>query len=92
MIAGILQLPDLRGQAGLDARSEVHLRPRWFIALQHPYRRLLRQRAAMVLITQFTFGTGVRNKRACRAAGKDASRQQAPIMRHEARSGLPAMD
>jgi hypothetical protein len=38
VIAGILQLPDLRGQAGLDARSEVHLGPRWFIALQHPYR------------------------------------------------------
>jgi hypothetical protein len=44
-------------------------------------RRLLRQHAAMVLITQFTFGTGVRNKRARRkscAARKDASRQQAP--------------
>jgi hypothetical protein len=34
----------------------------------------------MVLITQFTFGTGVRNKRACRAARKDASRQQAPSL------------
>ena len=38
MIAGILQLPDLRGQAGLDARREVPIGPRLFIALQHTYR------------------------------------------------------
>jgi hypothetical protein len=38
VIAGILQLPDLRGQAGLDARSEVHIGSRLFIALQHSYR------------------------------------------------------
>src|ERR1700730_14078298 len=56
VIADILQLPDLRGQAGLHARSEVHIGPRWCIALQHSHRgragfshRLLRQRAALVL-------------------------------------------
>ena len=38
VIGGILQLPDLRGQAGLDARSEVHIGSRLFIALQHSYR------------------------------------------------------
>jgi hypothetical protein len=38
VIGGILQLPDLRGQAGLDARSELHIGSRLFIALQHSYR------------------------------------------------------
>jgi hypothetical protein len=38
VIAGILQLPDLRGQAGLNARSGVHIGPRCFIASQHSYR------------------------------------------------------
>jgi hypothetical protein len=69
VIAGILQLPDLRGQAGLDAQSEVHTGSRLFIALQHSYRGRVGsfcQRAAIILITQFTFGTGARIKRACR--------------------------
>ena len=38
MIPDILQLPDLRGQAGLHAWSEVHIGPLCFIALQHSYR------------------------------------------------------
>jgi hypothetical protein len=38
VIPDILQLPDLRGQAGLHARSEVRIGPHWCVALQHSYR------------------------------------------------------